>query len=72
VRRFLDSNMRLRTACELELAEGETSIRPKRPDGFVLPSTAELTQAVSELIAKCKSQFADPAVTELTWHSPKG
>jgi CRISPR-associated protein Csb1 len=72
VRRFLDSNMRLRTACELELAEGETSIRPKRPDGFVLPSTAELMQAVGELIAKCKSQFADPAVTELTWHSPKG
>ena len=27
VRRFLDSNMRLRTACELELSEGEKSIQ---------------------------------------------
>ena len=31
VRRFLDSNMRLRTACELELTDGEKSIQVKRP-----------------------------------------
>src|SRR5579884_3752872 len=72
VRRFLDSNMRLRTACELELAEGEKSILVKRPNGFILPPAAALTQDVKNLIVKCKSLFADPEVTELTWNNPKG
>ena len=31
VRRFLDSNMRLRSACELELLDGEKSIQAQRP-----------------------------------------
>jgi len=65
VRRFLDSNMRLRTACELELANGDDSIVGKRPNGFKLPAASELTQAVTDLVGKCKAQFAP--VTELTW-----
>src|SRR5262249_44435356 len=34
VRKFLDSTMRLRTACELQLAEDEKSIAVKKPAGF--------------------------------------
>ena len=67
VRRFLDSSMRLRTACELELVEGEKSIHPKRPDGFQLPSVDYLSAAVRSLLTKCTSQFAEPIRTELTW-----
>lgn len=70
VRKFLDSNMRLRTACELELADGEASIVPKRPSaGFTLPPAAELAAELKTLIGKCASAglFADPVVTELTW-----
>lgn len=70
VRRFLDSNMRLRTACELEPVEGEKSIQVKRPSGFILPPTRELTEEVGDLIRKCIPQFAAPAVTELTWNKP--
>jgi CRISPR-associated protein Csb1 len=70
VRRFLDSNMRLRTACELELADGEKSIQVKRPVGFTLNSGVDLTKDVGDLIKKCKPQFAEPTVTELTWNKP--
>jgi CRISPR-associated protein Csb1 len=72
VRAFLDSTMRLRSACELELIDGEKSIVVKRPDSFALPQTTELSATVRDLVVKCKSQFASPAVTELTWNNPKG
>lgn len=67
VRKFLDSNMRLRSACELELANGEASIIPTRPHGFKLPEAEPLAAGLKKLIAKCKPLFAAPAVTELTW-----
>ncbi len=71
VRKFLDSNMRLRSACELELPDEDASIHVKRPGSFILPSAADLTKSLSGLIAKCKAQFADPVVTVLTWNNPK-
>lgn len=71
VRAFLDSTMRLRSACELELVDGDPSIVVKRPSGFVLPAASELSAAVRELIGQCQSQFARPAVTELTWNNSK-
>jgi len=68
VRRFLESSMRLRTACELELVNGDQSILLKRPEnGFVLPSTHELSTAIRSLLTRCAGQFASPAITKLTW-----
>lgn len=72
VRAFLDSTMRLRSACELELVNGQSSIVVKRPTEFTLPLAADLAATVSDLINKCQSQFASPAVTELTWNNSKG
>ena len=68
VRHFLDSNMRLRTACELELKDGN-NITMKRPADFTLPSDCD--SVVKDLIDKCKLYFANPAVTELTWSNSK-
>jgi CRISPR-associated protein Csb1 len=68
VRKFLDSNMRLRSACELELVDGENSIEGKRPVGFKLPSANELATELKKLIEKCNNLFANPVVTELTWN----
>jgi CRISPR-associated protein Csb1 len=70
VRRFLDSNMRLRTACELELVNGADSTLVKRPQDFTLPGATELATDLATLIKKCRSLFAKPAVTELTWKKP--
>lgn len=71
VRQFLDSNMRLRTACELELSEGDKSIVAKRPDKFTLPSIKDFGDSIKTLIGQCKSLFANPVVTELTWNNSK-
>jgi CRISPR-associated protein Csb1 len=76
VRKFLDSNMRLRTACELELLESDIACRYKdanrKDQAFALPQADELTSRVGNLIKDCKPHFADPAVTVLTWNNPKG
>lgn len=62
VRRFLDSSLRLRTACDLEL---RGAVEAKAPSDFVLPGEEELLKAVQDGIRKCKGMFADPAVTVL-------
>jgi CRISPR-associated protein Csb1 len=74
VRRLLDSNMRLRSACELELVDPTINCCYKDVDRkdqkFALPRSDELARLLAELIKKCKPQFAEPAVTELTWNKP--
>ena len=68
-RAFLDSNMRLRTACELELVNSDTTLHAKRPDWFTLPPATELTDQLRGLIEVCTKEklFANPSVTVLTW-----
>jgi CRISPR-associated protein Csb1 len=72
VRKFLDSTMRLRSACELEIDDNAGGVQFKRPKGFTLPSAEGLEENLKTLIGKCKPHFADPAATELTWSAPKG
>jgi CRISPR-associated protein Csb1 len=74
VRQFLDSNMRLRAACELELTESgkEKAIRDKPAGGFTTLSSSDLAGLIGDLIKKCKPQFAEPTVTVLTWNKPRG
>lgn len=52
VRRLLDGDLRLRTACDLEPEDREHTVA-SRPQGFELPSLAELEKAVREAIAAC-------------------
>jgi len=61
VRRFLDSSLRLRTACDFQVR----SIVSKAPADFELPSEAELLPAVQSGIKSCAALFADPPVTKL-------
>lgn len=63
VRRFLGSELRLRTACIFDLA-GDVAV--SQPHGFGFPSEAELLAEVKRLISACKSEFAEPPVTENT------
>lgn len=62
IKRFLSSQLRLRTACDLCLKGAVTA---DLPEGFVLPEETELLAEVKRLIAACKPLFADPPVTEL-------
>ncbi len=60
LRRLLDGDLRLRTACDLEPVDRQ-SMRAVRPTGFPLPSLKELEEALPDAIAACKA-----AMTHLT------
>lgn len=64
IQRFLAEGLRLRTACDLEVAGG---LKVKRPDGFALPELQEIEAALPGLIAAVKGQFAEPAKTVVTY-----
>ena len=70
VRKFLDTGLRLRTACDLDVV-GELQVT--RPEGFVVPETRDLETELPGLIKECASDglFADPPVTELTFSKGK-
>lgn len=55
---FLDGRLRLRSACDLELAG---AVKVTRPEGFELPSTVALLEALPGLVARCKALFASPS-----------
>lgn len=63
--RFLDSGLRLRTACDLELIQ----LRVTRPADLTLPSLASLETELPDLIraAANAGAFAEPRVTQVTY-----
>lgn len=63
IRALLDSPFRPRTACDLEV----TGITVKRPDGYTLPSLAEITAALPGLVKAASDRFATPAVTTVVF-----
>ncbi len=66
VRKFMDTGLRLRTACDLDMA-GDLNIT--RPKEFDIPAASELESDLPGLIAACASDglFANPPVTQLTF-----
>lgn len=57
VRRLLDGDLRLRTACDLEPAD-RASIVATRPTGFQLPTLADLESELPAAIGACKDMMA--------------
>ena len=68
IRKFLETGLRLRTACDLDLVGDLEVMRPK--DTFAVPSLTELEEDLPTLIQACTSDglFADPPVTQLTFN----
>lgn len=64
IQKFLREGLRLRTACDLELA-GELTVQ--RPAGFTMPSLAKLEQEIPALITAASAGFAKPPTTELSF-----
>lgn len=62
VRKLLDGDMRLRTACDLEPV-GRDNLMASRPAGFKLPSLSELETALKSAIAECKEIMVHTTVT---------
>lgn len=71
IRRFLSTGLRLRTACDLEVA-GD-GLLATRPDDFKIASEANLLTECTRLIKTCaeKRLFANPPITEVEWKPGK-
>ncbi|MBK6918563.1 MAG: type I-U CRISPR-associated protein Cas7 [Deltaproteobacteria bacterium] len=65
VRKFLETGLRLRTACDL--AAGALEV--KAPTGFVVPELAAIEAALPELIKAASEHFASPPVSIATFTS---
>lgn len=62
VRKLLDGDLRLRTACDLEPIDRDNLIA-SRPAGFKLPSLANLQSAVKSAIEECNDLMVHTVVT---------
>ncbi len=62
VRKLLDGDLRLRTACDLEPTDRE-NLPASRPNGFKLPSLTDLEPAVKGALADCKEMMVHTTVT---------
>jgi CRISPR-associated protein Csb1 len=60
MRKLLDGDLRLRTACDLEV-DGDTAMSA-RPEGFVLPALKVLDVAVRAAIDSCQAQMEHTTV----------
>ena len=66
VRALLDGNLRLRTACDLEVID--TTVTARKPAGFVLPTLPALSTALTEAIARNAATLGGAqAVTTVTF-----
>ena len=61
VRRLLDGDLRLRTACDLEPQDSD-EIKASRPKEFLLPSLTELEKALPGAIDKCSALMTHETV----------
>lgn len=63
IRRFLDMDLRLRTACDFDVV----AINSKRPEGFELPDEQTLAQRLRDQIKTltASGEFANPPVHEV-------
>jgi len=69
IRKLLDGRLRLRTACDLEVA-GDAVVTARRPSGFELPDLKELRAALPAAVAACASHFAgDKGVTTVEFRA---
>jgi CRISPR-associated protein Csb1 len=68
VQRFLRTGLRLRTACDFDLA-GELEV--KRPDGFKLPEEKAVEELLGPALAACHKAklFAEPVITQVVYEA---
>jgi len=62
VRKLLDGDLRLRTACDLEPVDRDNLVAT-RSEGFELPGLTDLESAVKAAIAECKGLMVHTTVT---------
>jgi CRISPR-associated protein Csb1 len=61
IRKLLDGDLRLRTACDLEVADD--AIVATRPEAFALPTLEAIESALPAFVAECASRMTHQTVT---------
>ena len=64
IRKFLDSSLRLRTACDLRV-DSSIVINIEKDEYVEFPKEKEIIEILSDLIKKCEHSFSTPPVTKL-------
>lgn len=64
IRKFLDSSLRLRTACDL-MVDSNIVINIEKDEYEEFPEEKEIMEILSDLIKKCEHSFSTPPVTKL-------
>ena len=67
IRRFLRDGLRLRTACDLQVAEGRDIVVRRPGPPFALPDLSELEKELPSRIRGVSNRFASPTATRLTF-----
>jgi CRISPR-associated protein Csb1 len=67
IRKFLEEGLRLRTACDLRMAEDTGGLRVTNHDDFEVPPASALAETMPEFIEQASEHFADPPVTEVVY-----
>jgi CRISPR-associated protein Csb1 len=67
IQKFLSDGLRLRTACDLEMAD---EITVTRPVGFTMPRLEEIMKEIPDLIASIRD-FAKPPITAVKYDKTK-
>lgn len=70
IRRWLDSDMVLRTDCKLALCEENGKINSKIPKEFLLPTTKELEEKIKDAMQTCKTELSPTPITVLWTPKP--
>jgi CRISPR-associated protein Csb1 len=65
IQKFLETGLRLRTACDLDLLKAPQVTRPI--EGFDLPTLKDLEKALPGLVKAAAGAFSNPAVTVVTY-----
>ncbi|EQB68017.1 type I-G CRISPR-associated RAMP protein Csb1/Cas7g [Cuniculiplasma divulgatum] len=64
IRKFLDSSLRLRTACDL-MVDSNIVFNIEKDEYVEFPEEKEIMEILSDLIKKCEHSFSTPPVTKL-------
>ena len=66
IRSLLEGDLRLRTACDLRLVDSTGEVAARVPEGFALPSLADLEADLPDAIAACKDRLAGVTTVAFT------
>ncbi len=67
IKEFLETGLKLRTACDLRPKDDSDGMVVTSPEAFNMPTITELEDNAKVLLKKCMGKFSSPSVTNVVW-----